>query len=137
MRRIFFLSLILAACAQPRYADEAPKAEATNASLEAAFRDGVRVAYRWEQKPTDEDFGSFTFTTTRDGIPVDLNPAPAVMLWMASMGHGSSPVTVVRADVGIYRAENVFFTMHGDWQIRVQRKKGEEVQDEVVLPYTY
>lgn len=58
----------------------------------------------------------------------------AVVLWMPSMGHGSSPVTIERLDRGTYRVSEVFFTMAGDWEIRVQLKAGNDVKSEAILP---
>ena len=68
--------------------------------------------------------------------PVDLNDSVEVALWMPSMGHGSSPVTVERLDTGTYRASEVFFTMKGDWEIRIQLKEGDEVRDQAIVPIT-
>jgi hypothetical protein len=90
------------------------------------------VDYFWEQMPTETDFGSFIFKTHRPAGMIDIS-GPTVMLWMPSMGHGSSPVTVERLSTGVYRASRVFFTMKGDWEIHVQSKDGGEVHDEAVL----
>lgn len=63
-------------------------------------------------------------------IEVDLFATPQVVLWMPSMGHGSTPTQTAWADQGTYRTTNVFFTMPGDWEIRFQVKNGSEVVDE-------
>lgn len=97
------------------------------------------VSYAWTKKPSDNSYGEMIVKVWRpnaaDGsaVPQDLAGAVAVVLWMPSMGHGSSPVTVERVDVGTYRATQVFFSMPGDWEIRVQSKEGETVRDQAVI----
>ena len=93
--------------------------------------------------PTETAVGSFVFKTFRsnlaDGSPVlvDLTRSEvAVALWMPAMGHGSSPVKVVRVDIGTYRASQVFFTMKGEWEIRIQLKERGDVKDQAILPIT-
>jgi hypothetical protein len=139
--KYFVLLLLLASCAKPRYADDpanAPSGAAAGpaASTPTCFADGTCVRWKWERVPTEEDFGSFTFSLyeIEHGIAVDPADPPAVLLWMPAMGHGSSPVRVSRVSAGSYRAEKVFFSMHGAWEIRFQRK---EARDELVVPYSF
>jgi hypothetical protein len=135
--------LLITACAQPKYADDSPAAAPTNPpgadghASPACFRSGICLTFAWEKVPTEEDFGSFTFQTSRNGTPEDLSPDPSVVLWMPSMGHGSSPVTVTHLATGSYHASQVFFTMKGGWQIRFQLKDGGTVKDELALPYIF
>ncbi len=44
-------------------------------------------------------------------------------LWMESMGHGSSPIFVKRLDKGIYSLSEIYFSMPGDWQLKIDFKK--------------
>jgi hypothetical protein len=129
----------LAGCANPKYVttDGGPGERKGGSETEclARFASGA-----WEKRPTDGAFGSFLFKTFRpnlaDGSAVPMDPnggTVAVLLWMPGMGHGSSPVTVTRIDVGTFRAANVFFTMKGDWEIHVQLKEGDVVQDEAII----
>jgi len=137
------LSVSLPACAVPHYVTQTgatttpgQKADA----CQAKFASERCVSYTWEKMPTDRDVGSFLFKTFRpnaaDGSPVleDLDGTVAVMLWMPSMGHGSSPVTVERVDVGTYRATQVFFVMRGEWEIHFQVKDGNSVRDQAIVP---
>jgi hypothetical protein len=101
------------------------------------------ISYAWEKVPTETEEGSFIFKTYRPNL-VDQSPVlvalpetPNVVLWMTSMGHGSSPVTVETVDTGTYRANHVFFVMPGNWEIRFQQKAQETVNDEAVASYTY
>jgi hypothetical protein len=64
---------------------------------------------------------------------IDPEGSPSVVLWMPSMGHGSSPVTVTRLDIGTYLANEVFFIMPGEWQIKFQLKRADEVIDEAIV----
>jgi hypothetical protein len=132
------LPLALSACASPKYEPPVSAGAAT-----AAFASHAAVDVTWEKEPTETEMGSFLFDTYRlspvDGakVPEDLGPSLGVALWMPSMGHGSSPVTVDRLGEGKYRASNVFFVMRGAWEIHVQVKSGKETTDEAVLAYTF
>ena len=138
MRWITALAIILTACASPK---APPPAAAAAAS--ASFASHASVDLTWEQKPTETDMGSFLFQTYRtnpvDGtkVPQDLGDTVNVFLWMPSMGHGSSPVTVERLGLGQYRASAVFFIMKGDWEIHFQVKNGKDTADEAVLAFTF
>jgi YtkA-like len=131
-------------CAKPNYlSPQAPRGGTQAQKLsacQARFASGHCAALDWETAPSDSDFGSFLFKTFRpnagDGSPieVDLDGTATVVLWMPGMGHGSSPVTVERLDVGTYRARNVFFVMKGDWEVRIQLKDGNEIKDQAIIP---
>ena len=100
------------------------------------------LSFTWVKFPTETDFGEFTFKTYRQNlldqspVQVDLPSLPDVILWMPSMGHGSSPVSVERIDIGTYRATQVFFIMPGEWQIKWQVKQGLAVEDEAIISLT-
>ncbi len=97
------------------------------------------LTYTWEKMPTEKDLGTFTFKISRSNaldqsvVMQDFGDLVSVVLWMPSMGHGSSPVTVDRLDTGTFRASRVFFSMPGEWEIRVQVKNGSDVKDQAVL----
>jgi hypothetical protein len=59
-----------------------------------------------------------------------------VFLWMPSMGHGSSPVTLTKIAPGEYDVTNVYFIMGGKWQVKFQLISNGKVVDETVLNYT-
>ncbi len=143
----FFLMSLLAtsACAQPKYEIEASNKsgesnqENKSADCSLHFKNsGYCISWVWESKPTSSTSGSMVFKVYRlnsfDGSPIniDVTPQPIVVLWMDSMGHGSSPTTVTRIDVGTYRTSNVFFVMPGEWQIKFQVKSNETLQDEAI-----
>lgn len=137
------LAFFLTACAQPKYVSPAGGLDSASGAAKAtslAFpRSGLRAWISWELLPTENDFGSFLLKIGRanqaDGSPLPLEQGaePAVVLWMPSMGHGSSPVKVERVDVGTYRVSDVFFTMPGDWEIRVRRADEGSAPEETAL----
>lgn len=137
---LFFL--LLAACARPTYISPAGDAENRGqqaTACAARFASDRCLSFRWEKFPTETDFGSLIFKTTRENlgdgsaVPVDPPGDVAVVLWMPGMGHGSSPVTVERLDVGTYRASRVFFTMRGSWELRFQLKSGNGIDDQAIV----
>lgn len=112
-------------------------------------RAGMCARLDWVRLPSEEETGIFLLRFTRlengSAIPADA-PAGlrvAVKLWMPDMGHGSSPVKVVRPmnasgipETGLYRAEEVHFVMPGAWEIRVIFKdESGAPADQAVLPY--
>ena len=121
------LLLVLNACAKPQYLSQETNGvgKAESGGCLATFQTADScVDLKWEKMPTESEMGSFIFTFSNPSTSVLLDVAsetnPKIILWMPSMGHGSSPVTVERLSVGLYRAKNVFFTMKGDWEIRFQ-----------------
>lgn len=159
---IAFFALTLVACAEPNYADksaQAPGGETKTEPPRSGDANGspsggetqpptgdfqkpqahlpasrTPIWLEWEARPTDEEFGSFLLKTgaSLDALE-DVEGNLAVVLWMPSMGHGSSPVTVERISKGTYRASKVFFTMPGDWEIRIQRKVGGRVAEQTAI----
>lgn len=138
---VFFLG-----CAQPKYIQSSDKNENVEKAQETALdcnytfsKSGLCLNWYWELKPTSSKMGSLIFKTFRlnsfdlTPIEVDLAETPQVILWMPSMGHGSTPTQTERLDVGTYRAKNVFFIMPGEWDIEIQIKNGTEVTDESVV----
>lgn len=144
------MALILVSCAEAHYAPpgnvDHGRPQQQGLTCQAKFASGACVSFAWEKMPTEDEAGSFIFKTFRvnetDGSAVleDLtgaeNRTMSVVLWMSSMGHGSSPVTVERLDVGTFRATNVFFSMKGAWDIRFQVKEGKQVNDQAVVAIT-
>lgn len=107
---LLFITTLLTSCADPKYVNPnnalGRNPEQKMSACQEKFASGYCVSYAWEKMPTETEFGSFLFKTFRpnlgDGSPieVDLEGTHAVVLWMPSMGHGSSPVTVEQLDVG-------------------------------------
>ena len=120
-------SILLFGCAKPKYENiisnnndsSIPGQKLTNCSVRFQ-NSGHCVTWSWEQAPTTSQPGVLIFKILRpnllddSAIPVDTVTTPVVLLWMPSMGHGSTPTTVSKVDIGSYRVSNVFFIMPGE-----------------------
>lgn len=133
------------ACAKPRWApnesaapEDAQKPEDANqiTACPLKFSSGLCLEWDWEKEPAESEFGSLIFKTYKlensQVVPQDLSGTAALVLWMPSMGHGSSPTTVTRIEAGTYRASRVYFVMPGAWDLHFQNKDGAKVIDEAV-----
>ncbi|MFZ4404342.1 MAG: hypothetical protein ACOYOK_09605 [Pseudobdellovibrionaceae bacterium] len=136
----------LSACARPTYlAESKNSADVINQELPASSckntftKSGFCLSWQWETKPTSSQSGSFIFKTYRanyfdqSSVLLDWSALPEVILWMPSMGHGSTPTEVERLDVGTYRVKKVFFVMPGDWDLQFFIKENSEVKDDAVI----
>lgn len=97
--------------------------------------------WSWQVPASSSQKGSMLIKMTRphrvDQTPVlqDLDYDLVVTLWMPSMGHGSLPTRIRKVDVGSWLIENIFFTMPGDWEIRLAWKENTQIKDELVLRF--
>jgi len=142
--KLVLAGFFLAACAHPKYAEKPlDPAEEQLGTCDIELRDSKMCAsFSWDIPPSEDKEGSFVleFHGDRDASQVvDLIVDLAVVLWMPSMGHGSKPVEITHLGNGQYRVSNVFFTMHGDWDIQVQlkNKKNGQILDQAVYPVHY
>lgn len=144
------ISLLLLGCAEPKYVRDSQSPGAENGQQESKAdcgtvftKSNLCLVWYWEKKPTSNEMGSLIFKTYRlnaldqTSIETDLTFLPQVILWMASMGHGSTPTQTSRVDVGTYRSTNVFFIMPGEWDIRFQVKSATEVIDETQISLVF
>jgi hypothetical protein len=120
------LGFAVSGCAKPNYsADGKDSTFSSKPGLGRCTAESAAgslcIKVTWDILPTETQFGSFVFTLadlatdrldSRDHSPM------SVVLWMPSMGHGSSPITVEKIAPGIYRAKKVFFNMKGDWEVQ-------------------
>ncbi|WP_413557373.1 FixH family protein [Bdellovibrio sp. HCB209] len=124
--------LFLSACARPDYID--PKIASqnqqptTSCTLELANSE-LCASVEWTTGPQSPQESEFILkfwknTDTPQGPYLDPSSTLSVILWMPSMGHGSSPVTIEKIQDGVYRVRRVFFIMPGDWEVRVFLKNG-------------
>lgn len=130
---VLFVSVLSVwGCAEPKYLNSnSGDKNGAGSKIECAARfkkSGLCLTWNWETKPATRAKGSLTFK-----VEADLPSLPEVILWMPSMGHGSTPTTVSAIDVGIYRVDEVFFVMPGEWEIRFQIKNGRAVADEAIV----
>lgn len=149
----FILAFVLASsCAQPRYEKVdslKPQSDGLGTAIQKAsdcslkFQNSLYcISWTWETQPTSKEVGALVFKIFRgnvfDDSPVlvDLALLPKLILWMPSMGHGSSPTSIARIDVGTYRATNVFFIMPGDWELRFLIMDGTTILDKAFAQIT-
>jgi hypothetical protein len=97
----------------------------------------------WIVGPNGDDGESSFFvkfwdkhTGAPEGPYADPEHDVAVQLWMPTMGHGSSPVTMAEQAVGVYKATRVSFIMPGAWNIRVKLQDGNALVEQAILPVT-
>ncbi len=141
---ILILGCAMVSCAEPKYLTNSNGGGDGRGKVEDSGlrwpHSGHTIWLQWEVRPTESEFGSFLLKIGRpnaaDQSPVvqEIEGDVAVVLWMPSMGHGSSPVRVEKVDIGTYRATRVFFTMPGDWEIRIQRKSDGNIIEQAILP---
>lgn len=134
------LTVSLTACAHPNYQENSnsnpqESGEKTNSRCFLQFSSqALCAAYDWETYPSESETGAFVarFTNPATGSLIDPALPLKVVLWMPSMGHGSSPVEVTRLSVGLYRVARVYFSMPGTWQIRFQLlQQGTMVEEQI------
>ena len=139
MKNIYlcFLAFLLMACGDShRINDETSFSENIDSNCQFYFKtENLCLTTSWEIHPTSETFGSMLLTFTDKDQPeriISPKNDPTVVLWMTSMGHGSSPVTMERIEDGRYRASNIYFIMPGPWDIKYQLTDGPTVVEEVI-----
>lgn len=154
--KFLFLALtILIGCTQPKYVQEtatteektpqenktevkAPQENRTDCSIKWPSS-GHCLSWYWQEPPVGKKLGVLIFKIYRlnkvDQTPVEIdgNGVPEVVLWMPSMGHGSTPTYTEWVDVGTYRTSRVFFVMPGRWEIRFQLREGDKIAEEVKI----
>ncbi len=147
----FFVSFFLLGCAQPKYVKDSGRGNSDQTTEEGTkpecshqfLHSNLCLIWYWEKIPSSQTEGSLIFKTFKlnllDQTPVETDPLfiPQLILWMPSMGHGSTPTQVQRIDTGTFRAQKVFFIMPGDWELKFQIKNGSEILDEAKVNLTF
>jgi len=139
MKIIFlaFFSLLMLNCARPNFKDMAlldPNKKLENCSLQFSnLKTCLQV--QWETPPTTKAYSSLILNfIDAQGEGVDLETLHEaqlkVILWMPSMGHGSSPTKIEKLASGSYRISRIYFIMPGDWEIRFQLSKDTQLLDQ-------
>lgn len=108
-------------------------------------KENLCFTFTWEKIPVStSDFGQIilkTFKINSDQSATLLNPTgvPRLELWMtaSNMNHGSSPTFTEALDTGVYRIKNILFSMPGEWTLRFQITKNNNVTDETEIFLTF
>lgn len=137
---VLFFLFGLVSCARPNYQDDSPNTNQSENNVDSSC--GLKFDQThfcghitWEKQQSEDEMGSFLIQFGVLGSDNQLVPQtpPAsltVVLWMPSMGHGSSPVSITALSTGLYRVSNVWFSMPGEWLIQVKFKNQTAVLDE-------
>lgn len=139
MKILTLLCLCFAfSCAKPNYVDPTDleqETQTTKACPHYFKEENLCLSMKWTSFPTQEETGSFVMKFYEEGNPdTPLIPhfTPAVILWMPSMGHGSSPVTITQLNDNTFKVSEVYFIMLGEWDIRFQLKDNDDVIEEQI-----
>ena len=97
---------------------------------------GHSIDLVWLSPRNSTDVAHFLMIAKQNNLASDLPLDFSLFLWMPSMGHGSSPVTLKKIATGVYDISDVYFIMDGDWQIRVQLKNASTIIEEMDFEYT-
>lgn len=130
------LIFLMSACARPEYVDNTdiniPQSQTEQEdSCPLAFpNEKICASMHWLKAPTSSDFSEFELHFSDEVTPSSLS----VILWMPSMGHGSSPVKIEPLGDGKFRIHRVYFIMPGDWEVRVYLKNGPTILDQIFVP---
>jgi hypothetical protein len=136
--RWIILIILAISCADPKYINSELESRREQYESECALyfkEEQLCLTMKWNKLPSESEFGNFTMKFHEKGRPdILLTPKYTlqVVLWMPSMGHGSSPVTIEFVEEGIFKALSVYFIMPGPWDIRFQLKEGSRVVEQVI-----
>jgi len=147
MKNLLLASLfLLSACAHPDYVNPTELNGAQNSVHQDCpmtyTKSGLCASLTWTRGPISPDESEFLLkfwdaeTSSENGPYEDPTSTLSVVLWMPSMGHGSSPVTIEKIETGIYRVRRVYFIMPGEWEIRTFLKVGTTITDQATVTLT-
>lgn len=116
---IFCIIIILSACGKPPYLNKAQYVENSGVNSSLFFDiSNLYLEINWTTPLNTSDEARAILLVTKNGIPTNLPMKYDIYLWMPSMGHGSSPITIKEKSVGTYELSDIYFIMSGDWQLR-------------------
>lgn len=135
------LVLNLIACARPDYLDPQQNVKQDNSQQNNACtllfsKSQLCASLEWTQGPQSSSESEFIVkfwdhkTSSATGPFQDPPQTLSVILWMPSMGHGSSPVKIEKLQDGVFRVRRAFFIMPGDWEIRFFLKNQNTILDQ-------
>lgn len=103
------------------------------------FAEGALEAHlSWIQGPRTPDVSEMKieWKSGVDKAPIEPPGPVKVVLWMPMHGHGSSPTAIEKLgqEVGVYKVSNMYFTMGGSWEVRVNLKYSNGREETLALP---
>ena len=96
---------------------------------------GIKLSLSWLTAVNSTDKGEAFLLTSKDGVLTDLPLPFSLFLWMPTMNHGSSPISITQLSTGVYKLSDIYFIMDGQWQLRAQLKSGNIVLEEIFFEF--
>lgn len=142
---LFFL-FFLTACDSPLLNHEKVskyQQDRTDSVVEGVYlpKLNIWVAFRWVEGPFGNPTKASVFELqlyNEDGTPQSLDDSISIIHygWMPDMGHGTADDGVLQmVGPGHYQVTDMYFNMPGFWNVHILFRDGNEVIDEVVLPF--
>ena len=137
MIAIAIFSLPLASCANPEYAQK-NKIESLQADCDVYFEKLTACGkLTWSGTSVSTPGTQFQMNIVEfsDSSQIEklAGASLKVILWMPSMGHGSSPTSVNKISDTSFDVSNVHFIMGGYWEIRFELYQGSTLIDKTML----
>jgi hypothetical protein len=136
-------TLVIVSCGDsPFLSKDEPSNQTTGISGISSYSkklilDGLEVIPRYTDKVKLYENNSINLIFMNEfGELKDPSLTLHLMLWMPDHGHGSFPIELTKTSSGVYKADKVFFTMPGYWDLHLQLKDGDKVIEEVLWPIT-
>jgi len=144
MLKYFLLFLFfISGCAKPNYQDtSSPNTPISTYDYQlTSTSKNLNIGLNFEKPPTTNGEVVFTIKFYHPQTPeilIDADSAWDVILWMPSMGHGSSPVKIEKIATGYYRVSRVYFIMPGDWDLIIRFKNSEtlNVTEQIIQKFS-
>jgi hypothetical protein len=141
-KRFILLALVLASCGKSplfNHTDARLNGLESEGGCQLAFEKSGCAAAHFSKPPQTGEEATFELDFWKPDSASDKGPFQdppgevRVKLWMVTMGHGSSPVTLNRLSDGRYQVSRAYFTMPGHWQVKVELLKSGQVFDRAQL----
>ena len=105
---------------------QARSIEASYSSLNWETRNLSLNLFLYDQIIIGEEASALLVITDEYGTLRSPSDTINLYLWMPNMGHGSFPVNLNKIDEGIYKINDIFFTMNGTWDLHLQLLNSDE-----------
>jgi len=133
---IFLSFLFICSCGKSPLQMQKSNAVTGTTGLEAAKilkTSQHSLSLNWLSRVNSTEEAHALLIVKKNGVASDLPDQIKVFLWMPTMGHGSSPITIKKIATGLYDLSQVYFIMDGFWQLRIQVKNGIDIIDEEIF----
>ncbi len=116
---LLILCLFISACGKPPYLKKSAYLNSNNHDTLLFFEiSNIVLEINWQTPISTTDSATAILKVSQNGVPKPLPLNSLIYLWMPSMGHGSSDITIKEIASGVYELSDIYFIMNGDWQLR-------------------